>query len=133
MPPRTRPCSAGVRQERLRKAEEFWRVGRDAMDLADPATDVADAAVTLFVHSGIASSDVICCARLGLFSQGEDHRQAIALLAQADAGSSTHLATLLELKTKAAYSHVRVSPVELVRGVRAAEHLLTAARRSSQG
>jgi len=100
MPPRTRPCSAGVRQERLRKAEEFWRVGRDAMDLADPATDVADAAVTLFVHSGIASSDVICCARLGLFSQGEDHRQAIALLAQADAGSSTHLATLLELKTE---------------------------------
>ena len=99
-------------------------MGRDAMDLADPESDVADAAVTLFVHSGIASSDVICCARLGLFSQGEDHRQAATLLAQVDAGLSAYLATLLELKTKAAYSHVRVNPTELTRAVRAAENLL---------
>lgn len=120
-----------MRRERLRKAEEFWRVGREAMELAEEQTDVADAAATMFIHSGIASSDVICCARPGAFSQGEDPRQAIDLLNQADAGASSHLAALLSLKTKAAYSHVRVSSSELTRAVRAADHLLTTGRRLS--
>ena len=126
---RTRSCDPGVRLERLRKAEEFSRVGGDALDLAEDESDVSSAAATMFIHAGIAAGDVICCARLGELAQGEDHRQAIELLRQADAASAPHLAVLLSLKTKAAYSHVRLSPAELVRARRAAEHLLATARR----
>jgi hypothetical protein len=49
--------------------------------LADEAADVADAYVTLLVHAGIAASDVICCARLGEHAQGDNHVEAVALLA----------------------------------------------------
>lgn len=129
MQARTQRCESGVRLERLRKANEFHRVGQEALALADDHADVADAVVTLLVNAGIAAADVICCARLGRHAQGEDHRQAIALLNEADAGSSSALAALLELKTKAAYSHVRVTLTELSRAGRAAEHLLTVARR----
>lgn len=129
MTDRSTPCERRVRLERLHKAEEFWQVGQETVERAENRSDVADAAATMFVHSGIASADVICCARLKRFSRGEDHRQAVALLREADAGSAGDLAALLDLKTKAAYSHVRVSATELTRASRAAEHLLSTARR----
>jgi hypothetical protein len=60
---RTQPCTAAIRQGRLRKAEQFLRA-------ANLVRDVADAYSTLCVHAGIAASDVICCARLGEHAQG---------------------------------------------------------------
>ena len=82
--------------------------------------DVADAHVMLCVHAGIAASDVICCARLGEHSQGENHSEAIALLKTADKAAAKHLSTLLALKTKSAYSHTPVAPEEFKRAGRAA-------------
>lgn len=123
---RTRPCTEAVRWGRLRKAEQFLTMA----SLADEHADVADAYVTLCVHAGIAASDVICCARLGESAQGENHREAVALLQTADQAAATHLSTLLALKTKSAYSHTPVTPAEIKRAGRAVEALVAAARRA---
>lgn len=61
----------------------------------------------------------------------EDHNEAIALLERADKDSSMHLSTLLNMKTKAAYSHTEASPDDLKRAGRAAEALVEAARRAN--
>jgi hypothetical protein len=89
--------------------------------------------VTLCVHAGIAASDVICCALLGQHAAGEDHSQAVALLAKADGASAKHLRVLLAMKTKAGYSHARATPSDAKRAVRAAEALVETARRASAG
>jgi len=83
----------------------------------------------LCVHAGIAASDVICCTSLGEHAQGENHDEAIGLLAKADKDVVKHLRTLLNLKTKAGYSHTRATPDEFKRAGRAAEALVEKARR----
>ena len=126
---RTRPCTAAVRQGRLRKAEQFLTAADLVRDLAREHEDVADAYVTLCVHVGIAASDVICCARLGEHAQGENHNDAVTLLKTVDKVAGRHLSTLLALKTKSAYSHTPNTPAEFTRAGRAAEALAEAARR----
>lgn len=42
---------------------------------------MTDAYVPLCVHAGIAASDVVCCAKLGEHAQGENHDEAVGLLA----------------------------------------------------
>jgi hypothetical protein len=66
---------------------------------------ILDAVVTLYVHAGIAAGDVVCSARLGTYSSGENHQQAVGMLARASSPDSRHLAVLLGMKTKAGYSH----------------------------
>jgi hypothetical protein len=131
---RTNPCPPDVRQGRLRKAAEFL----DAATLiADPSDDEeaasTDAFVTLCIQAGIAASDVICCARLGKHAHGQDHNEAVALLAQANSDSARHLRVLLGMKTKAAYSHTGISTAEARRAGRAAEALVETARRVNAG
>lgn len=123
----TRPCTAGVRQGRLAKAHGFLQAADDT-DLLDDTGQLGDAIVTLYVHAGIAASDVICCARLGKYPSGENHAEAINLLKAADASSGTHLATLLSMKTKAGYSHTAASSTETKKAARAATHLVEKAR-----
>ena len=89
--PRTRPCVPDVRRGRLDKANQFLDAAELVRELADEDGTVADAYVTLCVHAGIAAADVICCARLGLHALGDDHNQAITLLASADNSSAKHL------------------------------------------
>jgi hypothetical protein len=97
--------------------------------LADEAADVADAYVTLLVHAGIAASDVICCARLGEHSMGENHAEAVKLLASAvDNKLAGALDALLSVKTKAGYSESAVSGNDLTKAERAAERLIVAMR-----
>ena len=83
---------------------------------------------TLFVHAGIAASDAICSARLGEFAQGENQHQAVSPLEQADRDAGKHRSTLLSLKTKAAYSHLRPTKDERAKAARAAGALLETAR-----
>ncbi len=78
---RTQPCTQSTHAGRRRKARQFWDAASVVRGLADEAADVADAYVTLLVHAGIAASDVICCARLGEHAQGDNHVEAVALLA----------------------------------------------------
>ena len=127
---RTQPCTATIRQGRLRKAEQFLTAAGLVRDLAEEHEDVADAFATLCIHAGIAASDVICCVRLGEHAQGENHSETIALLKLADHAAARHLSALLALKTKSGYSHTPVTAEEFKRAGRAAEALVEAARRA---
>ncbi len=112
----------------MAKAEQFADAAAVVHELAIEGTDIADAYVTLCVHAGIAGGDVICCSRLGEYSRGENHSEAVNLLATVDRTASKHLQVLLDMKTRAGYSHTPVSRAQVVRAGRAMEWLLRAAR-----
>jgi hypothetical protein len=126
---RARACTQEIRRGRLAKSGQFSDAADLIRDLANDDAGVADAYVTLCVHSGIAAADVIRCARLGEHAQGEDHGEAITLLADADFGSAKHLRTLLSMKTKAGYSHKPATAEDCKRAGRATAALLETARR----
>lgn len=123
---RTRQCSEAVRAGRLKKATEF----HDAAVLIED--QAPNAAVDLLVQAGIAAADAICCARLGVYSAGESHAEAIALLDKAERDMARHLRTLLSLKSKVAYSHQSVTTSDRKKAGRAALNLVEAARRITQ-
>ena len=120
---RTRPSSETIRRGRLKKATQFL----DAAIVIDE--EMPDASMTLLVNAGIAAADVICGARLGKYAVGENHNEAVALLAKADPGVDKHLRTLLNVKSKAAYTHQTATSDERKKSRRAAEALVEAARR----
>lgn len=117
-----------VRRGRMVKAEQFSDAASTVSELAVEAADVGDAYVTLCVHAGIAASDVICAARLGRYSRGENDVEAVRLLGLADADIAKHLQTLLGMKTVAGYSHMPVSGERVRRAARAMDALMEAAR-----
>lgn len=119
---RTVPCDAPTRTARLAKAEQFLT----AAEALDP--ELREAYVSLCVLAGFAAADVICCSRLGKRARGDDHGQAVELLASADRTLGRHLDTLLSLKSKAAYSAQLVSSTSGTKAGRAASALLEAAR-----
>jgi hypothetical protein len=114
----------------MAKAEQFAAAAEVVHDLAEEADDVADAYVTMCVHAGIAAGDVICAAVLGAHAQGENHQEAVKLLATVDKRASRHLATLLKMKTLAGYSHMPVNRDRALRAGRAMDALMEAARRT---
>lgn len=124
---RTVECTPATRAGRRAKARQFLDEAEKVLELADDPADVADAYVTLLVHAGIAAADVICCAELGIHAQGENHAEAIALLAKANGRHDKDLRTLLAMKTKAGYSAIPVSSSERTRATRAAVRLVDAA------
>jgi hypothetical protein len=131
MTPKVRKADAATIEGRLRKAEQFMEGAETIRDLADDERDVGDAYVTLCIHAGIAAADVICSVALGEYAKGDDHNAAVGQLAKVrpdgrDLGDS--LRVLLTMKTRAGYSHERVSANDRKRAGRAAERLLTAAR-----
>jgi hypothetical protein len=128
---RTQTCDAVMRRGRLGKAEQFLSAADTVRESAFEGDAVADAYVTLCVHSGIAAADVICCARLGLHAQGDNHTDAVALLKTAAPEVARHLHTLLGLKTKSGYSHLPVSAEDFKRAARAVEVLIDEARRAN--
>lgn len=117
-----RDCTFSVIAGRLSKANEFFDAAEHLRE------EMPNAAGDLYVDAGIAASDVICCARLGVHSNTGNHSEAVALLKRADSGSERHLNTLLNLKNKAAYMHQDLSAVELKKMNRAAERLVEAAK-----
>jgi hypothetical protein len=96
-------------------------------DLSDDDDDIGDAFVTLCVHAGIAAADVVCCSILGEHAQGENHAEAVALLARADTSLASRLRVLLAMKTDAGYSHVPMSATDRKKAERAAALLVVAA------
>jgi hypothetical protein len=84
----------------LRKATEFY-------DAAVLVEDTPDAAVDLFILTGIAAAHVICCSQVGVHALGENHNEALGLLEKAERSVAKYLRTLLSLKpqlTKAGVS-----------------------------
>lgn len=119
-------CTASERAGRLVKAKQFLGAAELIETVADSA-DLIDAHITLCVHAGIAGADVVCCARLGLHSRGQSHRDAIDLLSRADAALAKDLAKLLDLKTRAGYGAVPSSTSDQRMATRAATRLVRAA------
>ena len=126
MNPRTTPARGKI-AGRYSKAKQFAGVAAFVEELLDEGEDVVDAYVTLCVHSGIASSDVICGTRLGEYPAGEKHEDAVAMLATIDRSSSNYLKTLLQLKSRAAYSAESVSHDRALAAGRAMDNLLSRA------
>ena len=125
---RTVAAGEQIRKGRLSKARQFLQVADDARELAADE-DVADAAATLYVHAGVAAADAICAGALGAHSKGEDHQQAIELLATVDRASAKHLRTLLSMKTRAGYGHDPLSLQNLTKAERTAHALVERASR----
>lgn len=125
---RTVQCTAATAAGRKHKAEQFWNAASLTRDYSEDDRSVGDAVATLLVHAGIAASDVICCARLGEHSRGENHSEAAALLRQVDPKLANDLKTLLSLKTKAGYSAQAVAADDLVRATRACDRLMNEMR-----
>lgn len=101
----TEACTPNMRAGRLTKARSYLK----AAQLITPSVgdhQLQDVYITNCVYAGIAASDVICCAKLGIHSTGPNHRDAVTLLRTVDSASAAHLKTLLDLKAGAGYSHV---------------------------
>lgn len=129
MAARTAPCDPHIADGRRLKASQFAEAFDTIYEFADEPGDVADACVTLAVHSGIASADVITCTRLQQHAQGDDHAQAVALLQKAAGTSiSRHLDTLLGMKSRAGYSHDPATAAQLKKAKRAMDALLDTVR-----
>jgi hypothetical protein len=124
---RTVHCTDATRAGRLSKAQQFWSAAQTIETFADDEATISDAYTTLAIHAGIAAADVICCIRLGQHARGDDHDEAIALLAQADRDRAKDLATLLRMKTRAGYSHEPTSRTDRQRARRAASRLIETA------
>lgn len=122
----TRRCTPAARAGRLAKARQFLLAAETVAAVIDHE-EVADAFVTLCVHAGIAAADVICCAKLGRYHDGQDHGGAIALLASIDTASTKQLRALLDMKTRAGYSADLTSAADRKRAGRAAAALVAAA------
>ena len=98
-----RTCPEGFAAARLAKANGFMEAA-ELTKTFDEAIELRDAYVTLWIHSGIASADYICCKRLGEYHSSDNHNAAIAALAGVDKELAEQLRRLLRLKTKAGYS-----------------------------
>jgi hypothetical protein len=118
---------------RPKKADQFLLAAELVRDFATEG-EVADAYVTLCVHAGIAAADVICCTRLGTYSRGDNHAEAVGLLKKARETASAHrLETRLSMKTKAGYTYLPSSLAEVKRAGRAASELVEMAKRVVAG
>lgn len=125
----TRRCTDADRRGGLAKARQFLEAAELVETLADEE-DLLDALVTLCVHAGIAAADVLCCARLGEHATGQNHTEAVDLLARVDKTSARDLSKLLGMKTRAGYSSTPISAANARSALRSAMRLVASARAS---
>jgi len=125
------PREAGKEEQRgrWRKAQQFADVCELIESDATVDGQLSDAYVTLAVHSGIASADVICIGVLARYWANGSHDQAAALLETVDKGAANQLRRLLGLKTKAGYTHTPASSADVKAAATAHRSLLDAARK----
>lgn len=121
---RTKRCTDQVIAGRLAKAEEFL----DNAELLAGDDDRRNATASLFVDAGIAAADVMCCRRLGEHAQGQDHNDAIQLLAMVDDTMAKPLRTLLTRKSGISYGDRALPAREFRKVERAATHLVQGAK-----
>lgn len=127
MSPETRPSSRAAIKGRFKRMRAFAEQAAKT-DAGDETTNAP--VVSSLVLAGIAAADVICSVALGEHSTGDDHQQAIKLLAKAVPGNKdlpTALKRLLDLKSKSQYWADPVSNADCTTAQRAAERLIAAA------
>jgi len=122
-------CEAEQARTRLGQARAFLEVaelvGTEQDELATPGVTAA-----LAVLAGIAAGDAACCAALGRRSRGQDHRQALALLAQVTPDGqamSRDLDRLLAVKDDAHHGLLQVSGQRAAAALRQARRLVDTA------
>ena len=121
-----RKCTAVIKAGRLAKAQQFLLSAQTIATIIDDQT-IADAYVTLCVHAGIAAADAICCARLGVHNNSENHGVAVSLLRKVDDKLARDLEVLLKMKTRSGYGSVLTVATDQKRAGRAATSLVRAA------
>lgn len=126
---RTQNCGEADGQVRLDQARAFLEVaelvGTEDDELATPSV-----ATALAVLAGIAAADAACCAVLGRRARGQDHRQAVDLVAQVAYGGeamSRDLRRLLAVKDDAHYGLLHVSHQKATGALRQARRMVDTA------
>jgi len=100
----------------------------------DPVLPLRGVAAAVAVLGGIAAADAICCIRLGEMFRGEDHAQAVDLLARAlpeGARLKNDLVRLLGIKDKVHYQAIIVTSSEAATAIRQAKRILLAAEEAT--
>jgi hypothetical protein len=122
---RTQPCTPEHARKRLADARRFLELAELAGDEADATSfNVAAANAAL---AGIAAADTACCRALGERSRGDNHRDAVALVAQVSPGgaeAATALGRLLALKNDAEYGLTTLSKTKRETALRQARKLV---------
>jgi hypothetical protein len=128
-PGRTQDCNRAQASVRLSQAQAFLEVaelvGAEEDELASD-----NVAAALAVLAGIAAADAACCGALGRRSRGQDHRQAIPLVALAchdGKALSQALRRLLDIKDNAHYGMIYVGPQQAKTALRNAKTLVDGA------
>lgn len=144
---RRRPCTADDARTRAAHARAYLETAKLIGSEADKPDEVNfnHVAAGNAVLAAIAASDALCCKLLGERSRGQDHRDAVGLLAQVRFGAGTDalqarrardlsraLATALDLKDDSHYGTLMIGLNELRRLIRAAELLVSAASEVSR-
>lgn len=107
---RTQECGKQQARVRLTQAQSFLEVAELVID-DEGELETVGVAAALAVLAGIAAADAACCFALGVRSRGQDHRQAVQLVAQVGPDGrklSNALGRLLDVKDGAHYGLVFV-------------------------
>jgi hypothetical protein len=126
MATRTAACTRADAQQRLRQAEALLLVARLVVD-DDSDVAVPGVAAALAVLAGIAASDAACCAKLKERPRGQDHKEAVALLATVTPHGKSlakDLARLLQRKDDAHYGLTHLPKGQSVKLVEYAERMV---------
>ncbi|NDL60290.1 hypothetical protein [Phytoactinopolyspora mesophila] len=145
---RRRACTPAEASTRLRHAEAFFATAQLVASEEGKPTDYDynHVAAGVAVLAAIAASDALCCKLLGERARGQDHRQAIEVLEEIRYGEgnpaaqqrrtrelSQALATALDIKDESHYGTRMLTAEQVTRVMRAAEKLVSAARRVIRG
>jgi len=120
---RTKNLDAAAIANRAAQARAFLDSAR--MHVRGSAADNSVAG-TSAVHAGIAAADAICGKSLGVCARGENHEEAVTLLAEAlpESGPSKNLARLLSGKSLAGYSADMLTDARTAEMIKYAERLV---------
>jgi hypothetical protein len=122
---RTQSCTPEQARKRLADARKFLELAVLVDDDSEPASLGVSAANA--VLAGIAAADAACCRAVGERSRGDDHRDAIALVAQVSPEgdeAANALGRLLAIKNDAEYGLSPVSRTKRETAIRQARNLV---------
>jgi hypothetical protein len=122
---RTQPCTGEQARKRLHDAHKFLELAELVGDGPESASFGVSSANA--VLAGIAAADAACCRALGERSRGDDHRDAIALVAEVSPGgpeAANALGRLLAIKNDAEYGLSVISATKRETALRQAHKLV---------
>jgi hypothetical protein len=144
---RRRPCTVREARTRYRQAVAYLETATAVMSdgsLPDDY-DYNHVACGVAVLAAVAASDAICCHLLGERPRGQNHHEAVGLLATVRFGDgapaaqakrardlATALTTVLDLKDESHYGTTLLGTAQVRKVVRAADKLVRAAAQATE-